>query len=200
MTARPVAVTRHRVGMADVDLVQVFFARMFTWMDIGFTELMDVLGHPSSSLLRSGRSTPVVDAHCNYRRPVTLDDRFELHSRVIESRGSSFLVGHDFVDRHGLFARGECRHVWITTEPRHRATPLPAWLRDADHGTVDLAGASAAGSAEASMGAPSGTSVDASTVRTPATHRADEVTADVAAGTGVDEFIRAGVDDPRGHG
>ena len=30
MTARPVAVTRHRVGMADVDLVQVFYARMFT--------------------------------------------------------------------------------------------------------------------------------------------------------------------------
>ena len=138
MTVRPVAITRHRVGMADVDLVQVFFARMFTWMDIGLTELLDVLGHPSSHLLRSGRSTPVVDAHCNYRRPVTLDDRFELHSRVIQARGKSFLVGHDFIDRHGLFARGECRHVWIATEPEHRAQPLPGWLRGASHESLDL--------------------------------------------------------------
>lgn len=178
---RPVAVTRHRVGMADVDLVQVFYARMFTWMDIGFTELMDVLQHPSSVLLRSGLSTPVVDAHCNYRRPVTLDDRFELHSRVIEARGSSFLVGHDFVDAQGLFARGECRHVWITTEPRHRATSLPAWLREADHGTVDL---------------PGGTAGRA----TPPAARADQPTSNVTGGRGVDEFSRVGVDDPRGHG
>jgi acyl-CoA thioester hydrolase len=179
--SRPDAVTRHRVGMADVDLVQVFFARMFTWMDIGFTELMDVLGHPSSALLRSGWSTPVVDAHCNYRRPVTLDDRFELHSRVIEARGSSFLVGHDFLDEQGLFARGECRHVWIATEPWHQATPLPAWLRDADHGTVDLP--------DTMVGALA-----------PPAGGVDRLTANVNDGTGVDEFVRAGVVDPRGDG
>jgi acyl-CoA thioesterase FadM len=112
---------------------------------------MDMLEHPSSALLRSGRSTPVVDAHCSYRRPVTLDDRFELHSRVIEARRSSFLIGHDFVDAQGLFARGECRHVWITTEPRHRATSLPAWLRDADHGTVELPQESRPGHATGSL-------------------------------------------------
>lgn len=183
MTARPVAVTRHRVGMADVDLVQVFFARMFTWMDIGFTELLDVLEHPSSVLLRSGWSTPVVDAHCNYKRPVTLDDRFELHSRVIEARGASFLVGHDFVDEQGLFARGECRHVWIATEPWHRATALPAWLRAADHGTVDLP------------------SLEIRTpARTAVAPSADQLTSNVRGGNRVDEFIRAGVDDTRGHG
>ncbi|MFN8199708.1 hypothetical protein [Nakamurella multipartita] len=29
---------------------------MFTWTDTGLTELMDLLAHPSSALLRAGRS------------------------------------------------------------------------------------------------------------------------------------------------
>jgi YbgC/YbaW family acyl-CoA thioester hydrolase len=115
--------------MTDVDLVQVNFTRMFRWMDHGFTQLLHDLQHPSSMLLREGWSTPVVDAHCNYRRPVTMDDEFDLVSQVIETGRSSFTVGHDFIDAKGLFARGETRHVWIRTHPQHTAVALPDWLR-----------------------------------------------------------------------
>ena len=53
--------THHRVLMTDVDLVQVNYTRMFVWMDHGFTQLLHDLEHPSSTLLRHGWSTPVVD-------------------------------------------------------------------------------------------------------------------------------------------
>jgi YbgC/YbaW family acyl-CoA thioester hydrolase len=122
--------THHRVLMTDVDLVQVNFTRMFLWMDHGFTQLLHDLGHPSSALLRQGWSTPVVDSHCNHRRPVTLDDEFHLVTRVIEVGRSSFVVGHDFIDEAGLFARGECRHVWIRTHPYHTPIAVPDWIRE----------------------------------------------------------------------
>ena len=131
MTAAVVATTRHRVLMTDVDLVQVNYTRMFVWMDHGFTQLLHQLAHPQSALLRDGRSTPVVDSHCNHLRPVTLDDEFHLVSQIIDVGRSSFLVGHDFIDGTGLFARGECRHVWIRTRPRQAAEPVPDWLRRA---------------------------------------------------------------------
>jgi YbgC/YbaW family acyl-CoA thioester hydrolase len=123
--------THHRVLMTNVDLVQVNYTRMFVWMDHGFTQLLHDLEHPASTLLRQRRSTPVVDAHCNYLRPVTLDDEFNLVSQVIEVGRSSFVVGHDFVDATGLFARGECRHVWIRTHPQHTAVRVPDWLQRA---------------------------------------------------------------------
>ena len=126
-----ITTTRHRVLMTDVDLVQVNYTRMFVWMDHGFTQLLHDLEHPQSALLRQGWSTPVVDSHCNHLRPVTLDDGFDLVSQVIEVGRSSFVVGHDFIDATGLFARGECRHVWIRTHPQHTAVPVPDWLRRA---------------------------------------------------------------------
>lgn len=108
MPARPVAVTRHRAGLADVDLVQVIFTGMFTWMDIGFTEPMDLVDHPSSVRLRA-----------------------------------------------------------------------------ADHGTVERPGPAA----------------DPAPVPVaPRVVRADEPAPNVTGGTGVDELVRAGVVDPRGHG
>lgn len=123
--------THHRVLMSDVDLVQVNYTRMYLWMDHGFTQLLHDLEHPLSTLLRQGFATPIVDSHCNHRRPVTLDDEFDLVTRVIEVGRSSFLVGHDFIDNAGLFARGECRHVWVRTHPRHTSVQVPDWLRHA---------------------------------------------------------------------
>jgi len=117
--------------MSDVDLVQVHYARMYLWMDHGFNQLLHDLDHPLSTLLRQGWATPVVDSHCNHLRPVTLDDEFTLVTQVIDVGRSSFVVGHDFVDATGRFARGECRHVWIRTHPQHAALEVPDWLRQA---------------------------------------------------------------------
>ena len=62
---------------------------------------------------------------------MTLDDEFTLVTQVIDVGRSSFLVGHDFIDATGLFARGECRHVWIRTHPQHAALEVPDWIRQA---------------------------------------------------------------------
>jgi len=50
---------------------------------------------------------------------------------VIDDGRSSFVVGHDFIDDTGLFARGECRHVWIRTNKTHTAVEVQDLLRQA---------------------------------------------------------------------
>jgi acyl-CoA thioester hydrolase len=124
-------VVDHRVLMIDVDAVQVNFTRFFQWMDKGYSELLHRLGHPLSRILAEGAATPVVDARCNYRRPVGLDDAFTTTSWVSGVGTTSYTVTHRFDDAHGTFAVGECRHVWITTGGRQTPAPVPGWLRDA---------------------------------------------------------------------
>jgi acyl-CoA thioester hydrolase len=122
-------VTRtHTVNMTDVDLVQVNFSRFFLWMDDGYDALQRELGHPLSQVIRDGFATPVVDARCEYRRPVGLDDDFQVRSAVISTGRTSFVVGHLFEDSRGVFAIGKCTHVWVRTEPRQQAEPVPLWL------------------------------------------------------------------------
>jgi YbgC/YbaW family acyl-CoA thioester hydrolase len=116
------------VNMTDVDLVQVNFARFFVWMDDGYDALLRELGHPLSGILASGFGTPVVDARCEYRRPVTLDDEFTLRSAVVSHGRSSYVVGHRFEDERGVFAVGRCVHVWLKLGEGGSATPVPAWL------------------------------------------------------------------------
>jgi 4-hydroxybenzoyl-CoA thioesterase len=125
------ATVAHRVLMIDVDLVQVNFSRFFDWMDRGYNELLHCLGRPLSQIVTSGYATPVVDAQCNYRRPVTLDDEITTTSWVSEVGRTSYVVTHRFDDARGTFAVGRCTHVWVSLGERQQAEAVPDWLASA---------------------------------------------------------------------
>jgi acyl-CoA thioester hydrolase len=121
----------HRVGMVDVDAVQINFAVYFRWMDHGFHALLHRLGHPLSGILREGFATPAVDASCNYRRPVGLDDEVVGRCWFDEIGRSSFIARHRFTHDGLIVAEGSVKHVWIASGPPAAAAPLPTWLREA---------------------------------------------------------------------
>lgn len=126
-----IVTTRRRVSMADVDLVQVHFARFFPWMDAAYGELLVALGHPLSRLLADANATPAVNANCDYRRPVGLDQEFYVRAAVTRVGSSSYTVSGRFEDEAGLFALATMDYVWIATAPQQRAMPLPSWIREA---------------------------------------------------------------------
>ena len=126
----PQSRVEHRVGMVDVDAVQINFAVYFRWMDHGFHALLRSLGHPLSSLLAKGYATPAVDAQCNYLRPVRLDDLVVGTCRFTAAGRSSFVAAHRFEHEGELVAEGAIKHVWIAGTPG-RAAALPDWLLDA---------------------------------------------------------------------
>jgi YbgC/YbaW family acyl-CoA thioester hydrolase len=126
-----VAVTEHRVTMADVDRVQAHFGAYFRWMDAGFHALLTLLSHPLSEILAGGHGTPVVDVWCSYLAPVGLDDVLTLRTAVASTGVSSFIVEQQMCVKQTLVARARTTHVWITLAPTNRSTPLPEWLREA---------------------------------------------------------------------
>jgi acyl-CoA thioester hydrolase len=126
------AVTRqHSINMTDVDLVQVNFSRFFVWMDDGYNALLRELGHPLSEIIAGGFATPLVEARCEYRRPVGLDDQFQVLTAVVAVGRTSYVVAHIFEDAKGVFAVGRATHVWIGTHPSQAAQPVPTWIADA---------------------------------------------------------------------
>ncbi|SDH12522.1 acyl-CoA thioester hydrolase, YbgC/YbaW family [Sinosporangium album] len=129
-TAAKLTRTRQRVAMTDVDLVQINFRAYFRWMDHAYMQILIDLGHPLSRLLEAGSATPAVDARCNYRRPVSLDDEVDVLSWISTVGTSSYEVTHAFTHRRDLVAIGSVKHVWIGLDDA-RPLPVPGWLRDA---------------------------------------------------------------------
>jgi 4-hydroxybenzoyl-CoA thioesterase len=130
---------RRTINMTDVDLVQVNYSRFFLWMDEAYMALLRACGHPLSGIIGAGFATPVVAAECDYRRPVTLDDEFTVTAAISRVGRTSYVVSHRFEDESGTFALGRTTHVWISTQPSHRAVPVPEWIRaalEADSGEV----------------------------------------------------------------
>ncbi len=118
------------ITMADVDMVQIFYARLVAMMGDGFEGLFRVLGHPLEGELAAGRGAPVVGAHCEYMKPVTLGDRITLKSALYRAGGASFTVAHRFERDGQLVAVGHVEHVWVTMNPAQRPLRVPDWLRN----------------------------------------------------------------------
>jgi YbgC/YbaW family acyl-CoA thioester hydrolase len=123
-------VSKHIVNMTDVDLVQINFTRFFLWMDGGYNSLLRESGNPLSEIVASEHATPVVDARCEYRRPISLDDQFQVRSAIVKIGRSSYVVAHRFEDDDGVFAIGRTTHVWIRLQPSQAPEDVPPWLSD----------------------------------------------------------------------
>jgi YbgC/YbaW family acyl-CoA thioester hydrolase len=135
--AQHVTQTSYRVGMMDVDLVQIHFASYLPWVDDAFSALLEDLAHPLQDLLATGWGTPVVDLHCSYRSPVGLGDRLATSTWVERAGSSSFVVRHEFRCEERVVAVIDVTHVWITTgEGSPAPRPVPAWLLEAARTTA----------------------------------------------------------------
>lgn len=128
---------RRRVVMADVDAARIlYFGTPFRWFEELFTLWLQSIGHSAGHMLSTGVSTPVVASHCEYLRPIGLDDLVDLELRAGAIGERSFSV-HGFAvkeNERGSALQFEAAHVWVEfDELDHgvalRAKPLPSWLR-----------------------------------------------------------------------
>jgi acyl-CoA thioester hydrolase len=73
------SVSTVRVRYADTDQMGVvYYANYFVWFEVGRTDLLRRLGWTYREMEATGVFLPVIEAHCEYRRPARYDDEVEI--------------------------------------------------------------------------------------------------------------------------
>src|SRR5437868_11023388 len=79
----PSSISTVRVRYADTDQMGVvYYANYFVWFEVARTDLLRTLGWTYREMEAEGVLLPVVEAHCEYRRPARYDEEIEVRTRA----------------------------------------------------------------------------------------------------------------------
>lgn len=77
----PSSVTTVRVRYAETDRMGVvYYANYLVWFEVARAELLRGLGWSYREMEEAGVTLPVIEAHCEYRRPARYDDEVQIHT------------------------------------------------------------------------------------------------------------------------
>jgi acyl-CoA thioester hydrolase len=75
--------TRVRVRYAETDQMGVvYYANYFVWFEVARTDWLRGTGWSYREMEAEGVSLPVIEAHCEYRRPAHYDDELQVETRA----------------------------------------------------------------------------------------------------------------------
>lgn len=124
--------TTVRVRYAETDAMKVvYYANYFVWFEVARGELLRAVGWPYREMEASGVFFPVIEAHCEYRRPARYDD--EIHIRTEARLSSAVRVAFQYevtvAGEAGLAAIGRTVHAALGDNGK--PCRLPARIREA---------------------------------------------------------------------
>lgn len=77
----PSSTTRLRVSYAETDQMGVvYYANYLVWFEVARTDLLRTLGWSYREMEEAGFRLPVIEAHCEYRRPARYDEEIEIRT------------------------------------------------------------------------------------------------------------------------
>ena len=77
----PASVTTLRVRYAETDQMGVvYYANYLVWFEVARTDLLRTLGWTYREMEQAGVFLPVIEAHCEYRRPARYDEEIEIRT------------------------------------------------------------------------------------------------------------------------
>jgi acyl-CoA thioester hydrolase len=117
-----------RVIFGDTDQMGVvYYANYLRFFEGARAEYWRSLGRSYKDLEAAQIAMPVIEAHCNYKRPAYYEDVLAIETAVTEMRGASLRFTY-IVHRAGeLLAEGFTRHAVIG--PTGRPRPIPDFIR-----------------------------------------------------------------------
>ena len=113
-----------RVIFGDTDQMGVvYYANYLRFFEGARADFWRALGRSYKDLEDAGVAMPVVEAHCNYKRPARYEDLLEVDTQIGEVRGAS--LRFVYVVRRGgvVLAEGYTRHAVIGMDGKPRAIP-----------------------------------------------------------------------------
>ncbi|MCW5806187.1 MAG: acyl-CoA thioesterase [Deltaproteobacteria bacterium] len=113
-----------RVIFGDTDQMGVvYYANYLRYFESARAAYWRALGKSYKDLEDAGVALPVVEAHCNYRRPARYEDLLVVDVDVSEMRAASLRFAYRVLRGDELLAEGHTRHAVIGTDGRPRALP-----------------------------------------------------------------------------
>lgn len=116
------ATTRIKVRFAETDAMRfVYYANHFVYYEVARTEWLAVNNLPYHKLEEDGCGIPVLEAHCNYKRPARYGD--ELWLEATPSLVDRVRMRFDYTTRRGgpageLLATGHTIHACMDRDGR----------------------------------------------------------------------------------
>jgi acyl-CoA thioester hydrolase len=122
--------SRVRVRYAETDCMGVvYYANYLVWFEIGRTGWFRALGESYRDMEAAGVQLPVIEAHCEYRRPAKYDDDLEIRTQA--TLLSPIRIRFDYEVVRGTdetLVTGHTVHAGV--DPQGRPCRLPAHVRD----------------------------------------------------------------------
>lgn len=113
-----------RVIFGDTDQMGVvYYANYLRFFESARAAYWRSLGRSYKDLEAWGIALPVVEAHCDYKRPACYEDLLVVEVDVTELRPASVRFGYHVRRDTTLIAVGHTRHAVIGTDGRPRRVP-----------------------------------------------------------------------------
>ena len=121
---------RVRVRYAETDRMGVvYYANYFVWFEIGRTDWLRETGQSYREMEIAGVQLPVIEAHCEYRRPAKYDDDLEIRTRATLLTPVRIRFDYEIVRADDdTLVTGHTIHAAL--DARGRPCRLPARVRD----------------------------------------------------------------------
>jgi len=114
-----VSVTRIRVRYAETDQMgYCYYANYFTWMEVGRSHLMREAGKSYRQVEEEGFIFPVIEAHCNYKKPAKFDDLVEVKTWITCLKSRKVTFNYEILRDGELLVSGYTVHIPISPEGR----------------------------------------------------------------------------------
>lgn len=120
-----------RVRYAETDQMGVVYhANYLVWFEVGRTDLLRSFGWTYREMEATGVRLPVLEAHCEYRRPARYDDELEIvtRGRLLSPVRLEFTYEVRLHEDQRVVATGYTRHAAV--DLTGRPCRLPVRVRD----------------------------------------------------------------------
>jgi len=117
----------YRVPYADVDQMGfVYYANYLVYFERARNELLRECGTPYLELEEQGIMLPVIEAHCEYKKPAYYDDKIAIVACAEEIKGIRAKLSCEIFRDNELLVKGYTWHV--STTPQGKPCKMPKVL------------------------------------------------------------------------
>lgn len=114
----------YQIIFGDTDMMGVvYYANYLRFFEGARMSYWRALGKTYKDLEDAKVAMPVVEAHCNYKRPAYYEDVIEVEVSVSEMRAASLRFAYVVRRGHIVLAEGNTRHAIVGPDGKPRALP-----------------------------------------------------------------------------